>query len=555
MTSAGKRLRPYQKEDLLFYIQNPRCANLSAPGTGKTPSVCVYLYWLWRERGKRSAWVMPKSLLKKNRQEILNFTNFEDQDVLIFDGNPKQRNRLLENSKAKVWLMGFRRFADDWQALKRAHPDFDLLCVDEIHMGFGGAQSNQTKQMWAATDPINPDRFNRFLAMTGTLINGKLETAYPTIKVLEPSYYKDHDAFLNVHAVFDFWGGISGWRNHSKLQQILEKHAIRRTFRSVYGANQVITSVERVPMGKVQRRKYEEFRKFARLDVGSRFLCGQGIEAVEVLRLRQIMAHPENVTLPTEWNDKGKPVEFRDFNLLGKNETTGKDERLEVHLIDHRNSEEPLLIFAAFKKEVERIFELVSAKGLRVGKIHGGIPLKQRSKVDHDFRSGEVDVVVATLETASVGFNWGHVDHIIFVSLDYKDTNFIQARRRAERGSRNTPLRVTVLEYEASIDQAIFAIVERKSNDAHLVDEEQTKIVLSAQAGAHSKDGAKSPSKSWSKYEDVTTEVNSKIRSQQNSQVASRTEYEAASQAEADAIARVTAFNNILRSVLDAQGN
>lgn len=473
-----KKLRDYQVADLAFYIRERRCANLSDPGTGKTPSVCVYFYWLWKEQQKRSVWVMPKSLLKKNKQEILEFTHFKDEDVLIFDGTPKQRQKLLENSDAKVWLMGFRRFADDWRTLKKTHPDFDLLCVDEIHMGFGGAESNQTEQMWAATAAKNYDKFDRFLAMTGTLVNGKLDTAYPTIKVIEPRYYPMHQTFLNIHAIKDFWGSICGWRNHARLGQILQKHSIRRSFESVYGKNEVVTQVERVPMGKTQRKKYDEFKKRAVLDLGDRFLSSDGVEAVQTTRLRQIMAHPENVRLPVKWDAEGKPIEFKEYNLLGRNEPTGKDDRLDVHLTDHRNSEEPIIIFAAFKKEVDRIAELAKKKGLNVGKIHGGVSMKQRGWVDEQFRAGNLDVVVATPETAAVGFNWGHVDHIVFVSIDYKDTNYIQARRRAERGVRAKPLRVTVLEYEDSIDQAIFAIVERKSKDAHLVDETQAKIEL-----------------------------------------------------------------------------
>ena len=58
----------------------------------------------------------------------------------------------------------------------------------------------------------------------------------------------------------------------------------------------------------------------------------------------------------------------------------------------------------------------------------------------------------------------------MFVSLDYKDSNFKQAYRRMMREPRKTHLRISVYEYERSIDQRIFAIVNRKSQDANLVD-------------------------------------------------------------------------------------
>lgn len=470
---SKKTLRDYQVADLSFYISNERCANLSDPGTGKTPSVCVYAYWLWNEKKERTIWVMPKSLLKKNKEELLEFTHFTDEDVQIYDGTPKQREKILANSEGKIWLMGFRRFADEWRELLDRHPDFNALIVDEIHMGFGGAKSNQTLQMFAAMKKLK-----RFLAMTGTLINGRLDSAYPTIKVIEPRYYGTHQSFLNIHGIYDEWGSVVGWRNHHRLSEIFGRHMIRRTFESIYGKNEVITNVELVEMGKQQRAKYDEFEKKAILDLGDRFMSSDGVEAVQTTRLRQIMAHPENVTLPIRWDDEGKPVEFKDYNLLPKGAMTGKDERLEVHLADHKNTGEPLIIFAAMQKEVDRIAEMCRKRGFKVGKIHGQVSTKERARVDEQFRNRVLDVVVASPETAAVGYNWGFVDHIIFASIDYKDSNYIQAKRRAERGTREKPLRVTVLEYEKSIDQRIFKIVERKSLDANKVDKTNPTINL-----------------------------------------------------------------------------
>lgn len=472
-----KSLRDYQLVDLSFYMQNPRCANLSDPGTGKTPPTCVYMYWLWTQKNARTFFVMPKSLLKKNAEELIEFTHFTEEDVVIYDGTPKQREKLRQNSKAKVWLMGFRRFADEWRDLKKLHPDFNALIVDEIHMGFGGHTSNQTTQMYQSMKYLE-----YFVAMTGTLINGRLDSAYPTIKVIEPRYYSSHQSFLSQHGIFDVYGSLCAWKGHDKLARIFRQHTIKRAFIDVYGQNQVVTQTEVVPMAKKQREIYDTFQKEAVLELEDQFMDAGGVEAVAVTRLRQIMAHPENVTLPVKWDEDGKPIEFKDYNLLNKNELTGKDERLMVHLADHKNTGEPLIIFAALKKEIDRIEMLCLKQGFKVGKIHGGVPAKKRAQIDERFRAGSLDIVVASPETASVGYNWGHVNHIIFASIDYKDSNYIQARRRAERGVRNLPLRVTVLEYERSVDQKIFAVVERKSNDAHLVDKTNAKIKFKSKA-------------------------------------------------------------------------
>lgn len=81
-------------------------------------------------------------------------------------------------------------------------------------------------------------------------------------------------------------------------------------------------------------------------------------------------------------------------------------------------------------------------------------------------------------ETTAVGYNWGFVNHVIFASIDYRDVNFQQAVRRTIRGKRDVPLWVTILEYENSIDQKKFKIVNRKSSDLHKVDSTYERLEL-----------------------------------------------------------------------------
>jgi len=453
--SEKPQLRTYQIADLAFYIANPKCANLSDPGTGKTPSVCVYAYWLWTEKKIRSAWVMPKSLLKKNRDELLRFTHFTPDDIVIIDG-PREKRAKLMASDAKVFLMGFDRWSADWTTMIEMHPDLKALLVDEIHLGYGSMSAQRTKQMVQSARHME-----RFLAMTGTLINGRLDSAYPTIHVIEPRYYGSDKAFINYHAIKDDYGTIIGWQNHHKLAAILGRHAIRHSFEEVYGKEAKVIIREEVEMSEQQRKAYDQFEANAILELQDEFLSSGGVGGVHALRCRQIMQHPETFG-------------------IAHGEVNGKDQRLIIHLVDHYNAQKPLIIFAVFQPEQERIVELVNRVGLRPGLINGNVSAPQRARVDEAFRKGEIDVMVASPATAGIGFNWEHVDHIVFTSLDYMDSSFVQGYRRAIRGVREKPLRITVLEYKDSIDQRIFQIVERKSEDAHKVDPTREKLKLRA---------------------------------------------------------------------------
>ena len=460
-------LREDQVADLAFYIANPKCMNLSDPGTGKTPSVCVWIYYLWTEHGVGTAWVMPKRLLKKNRDELLRFTHFAPEDVVILDGTPKQIEAQL-NSGAKVFLMGFRRWALSWEQL----PSYvKAVPVDEFHMGFKSATSAQTRELFRA---FHTKRMEYFLPMTGTLIEGKLSSAYPAIHIIEPRYYANEQAFLYQHAIYDYNDKIIGWKNHEKLKAIFGRHAIRRTFASIYGEQEIVVIPEVVDMTPRQRKMYDEFHEKAILELEKFYLDGTQ-PGVAFIRARQLMEHPN------EFPDLTNPGQFID---IMPGETPGKEELLEIHLEDHNNTGKPLIIFSALVPQQRRLAKLLDRYGRKYAIINGSVSQKESDEADRAFRAGEITDLICSPLCASVGFNWGfcgdvEVDHMIFVSCDYNDTTFLQAVQRAVRGKRTSPLRVTTLEYADSIDQRIFSIIYRKSVDAHKVDPTRPIIQLS----------------------------------------------------------------------------
>lgn len=448
-------LREYQEEDLLFLAANERALLLHDPGTGKTPPVCVYMYWLWHVHQTGTCWVMPKSLLRKNRDELLRFTPLTEDQVVIIDGTPKQRQEQMARA-AVVFLMGFKRFSDDWRQLKTAHPHLGCVVVDEFHMGYGGHYSKRTQSLYQAMR-----YFPRFVGMTGSLINGRLDSAYPAVAIIEPRYYFSYEAFLAEHAIRDpFDDTITGWRNHEKLGLILQHHSRRVTVEQVYGEEEKFFVRDRCQLNAKQEKAYRELEMFAIAELEDGKVIEGLLPGVNTIRCRQIMQCPEvlGVQAPTE--------------------LTGKDERLLIHLADHKNTGEPLIIYAVFNQEVDRLVKLCEKQGFRVGRIDGTVPAKKRAEYDEQFRARQLDIIVATEETSGVGWNWGHVNHIIYASCDYKDTNFEQSYRRAIRGVRTIPLRITLLEYDDSIDQRIFQIITTKSDHAHKVDQTKNRIPL-----------------------------------------------------------------------------
>lgn len=559
-------LRGYQVDDLAYAIAHERSLFLHDPGCGKTPPTCVYLWYQWKERGATSLWTQPKSLLGKNKRELLKFTDFEDHEVAIlrtdwapipeggtnlptmdrvrqeqfadeviikkpngapcskgdkvpfevveqwkamgldvgYEFNwvwevhkPNQklpvgtllRSDMLKELKAeglklkvrrtyftrdvvekvidtiaaarvqgaKVILCSFHFHREHWERVLEQFPDLGCLAIDEMHMGYGGIESQTTQALYGTMR-----KAKCFIGMTGTLLNGKLDSVYPAIHVIEPRYYPlGYSDFRRQHVAYeDDYGRVLAWKSVEKVGQILLNHGVRRTFEEVYGKEDVIFQPADIDMNPLMREAYDEFHEAAMLELSDgRFLDGS-LPGVSVIRARQIMAHPET------------------FGLC-KGEETGKDEWLHIQVTDAIMRGENLLIFSVHIPEQERIVRLLESMGRRVGLMNSSVSGPKREKIDLAFTSGQLDDVVGSPQTMAVGWNWEHVDHVIPVSYDYQDVNWLQSYRRASRGTRTKTLRVTFPRYWQSIDFRVLDIIKEKSILANQVDPTRPVLNLS----------------------------------------------------------------------------
>lgn len=451
-------MRDYQIADLAYYIANPKCMNLSDPGTGKTPSVCVYQQYLWEHCQVRTAWVQPKGLMEKNRRELLRFTDFKPDDIVIVDGSPAQVKAALA-SDAKVFLMGPRRWTLSWKGLPS---DCTALIVDEQQKCFKRPESAATQSMMEA---FRSKRFTYYLAMTGTLVSGSLDTAYPAIAVIEPRYYVSYKHFMTYHGVYNFEGKLIGFRNHDKISRILGTHAIRRTFSEIYGDQEIVYQTQYASMTDRQRELFETFKEDAVLELEKFYLTGTE-PGVAFIRARQIQETPNRIP---DLTSPGDTVDILEGELPGKLQL------LTQHLEDHHDLNQPCLVFTPMVQQQNQLLHLAREVGLRTELINGSVSMKERDDINVKFDNGELDCIICSPECADVGLNlqWSggrETAHVIFVSSPYLDDTCLQAIRRAVRGKRESPLRVTFMAYEDSLDQRIFSILKRKSVDAHLVD-------------------------------------------------------------------------------------
>jgi len=446
MADPDAELRLNQIADLAWMMQRKKGILAHDPGVGKTPPVCVYIYWLWLENKVGTCWSMPKSLLKKNKAELLRFTDFKEDEVVIIDGDKEDREECLRKG-AKVLLMGFKRYTEDWQLIKATHPHMGAVIIDESHLGYTTWDSKNCQELYKSLH----NGFEYLFVMTGSFIKGRLTSAFPIIHMIEPRYYGSLGGFKRFHEMVDGNGMFLGWQNHDKIGRIMYDHGIRRTFVDEYGPEAKVLQLADSIMDPVHKSIYQEWHDKAMLELEDEFLAAPNA-AVHALRARQILAHPETFLIP-RWG----------------NRTTARDERLITELQDVKHTGERYVLFSCFVPEIERLGRIGEKVGLRTGLLHGGITSARRSATELSFRNGELDFLAINPTVAGVGYNWPFLQRLGFTSLDYGDDSVFQAYRRGIRGARDTALLINFFGYKNTVDWRIRSVIEAKSRDANKV--------------------------------------------------------------------------------------
>jgi hypothetical protein len=464
------QLRPEQAETVRKFVTYPRWLDRSHAGTGKTPPACVYSLYVVTKMQKICIWLQPTSLLKKNLGELLAWTGLSKDQIKVVEGTPAAKRDILLDPNVKIFLMtadafktyGYPRFKSC------AHLVGAIIC-DEPHNYFRGYTSQRT-QAFDTFCHENKKLHVKFLTATPTPY-GKLTSAYIYCRTFKHDYYHTYRYFKMVHEVLNEDGDVIGWQDHQVLEALMSAYSHCNTVKDVYGEVDEYIHREQIELEGKHKEIYLKFEDAGLLELQTAISKDIEVSGGNTLRCRQILNHPHRMAIPNKWDDAGNPIGYETHNLLGT-KPTGKDLKIKEYLEEG----EPVIIFAPFQHEHEHLLEVVTKGGYKGAIINGTIPKNQRDKVDADFRAGLLDCVIASPKTAGVGYNWGHVNTVIFHSMDYGDDDFTQAIARAKRGIRTETLRIILLEYVDTIEQLMLVKVHRNSVSSNKISKENPVI-------------------------------------------------------------------------------
>lgn len=125
--------------------------------------------------------------------------------------------------------------------------------------------------------------------------------------------------------------------------------------------------------------------------------------------------------------------------------------------------DEPLIAWTIHRDVTTALAQQLTAErpDARIRTLDGSTPHEARDEAVTAFQAGDVDVLIAQIVAAGVGLTLTRGSTALFVETDWTPANVVQAEDRQHRIGQTSPVQITTLIAENTLDARIHAVLAR----------------------------------------------------------------------------------------------
>lgn len=470
----------YQTADVRFMVDCPNPMNGNQPGTGKTLETIATVFEAGLNEGPRLV-IAQKSALDTVWME--NLEQWQEQYVILARGDAAAKRKAIVEAYRlyrigePYWLVTNIETVR-YNGIYTVHPEtlkktlvdvewpfeeisqihWDVVVVDEFHkLGLNNTDTLASKTMF------DIKAFKK-IDLSGTPMGGKPVKLFSVLHHLEPQEFSSKWGFINMwlettpgERSVDV-GGVKPDKEQA-FSEMLSRYMVRRLKSEVlpWLPPKDHINIWATLEGK-QLEQYTTFAEDAEIRIEEENLSAAGILA-EYMRLKQfancvqtlkrkkvydprLQCHVEKI-IPYPTEDSCKlPHAMRILGELG----IEKDEP----------SDEGAIIFSQFAKEVDMICGYIAKQGIKVDKLTGATKDADRTRVQNEFKNGDLQVLVMNTMAGGTSINaLERANTVIFMDETWNPDDQEQAADRAHRGAKEDQVTVYTIRTKGTIEEYI----------------------------------------------------------------------------------------------------
>jgi len=450
-------LYPYQREDVEWIIQHPRCIVGSVMGLGKSIEAMAVADKL---QTRHNLIVCKKTMVSS---WFWMLDQWLGEGALTPHENNQYEHKLagLDLSAPRFVVVNYDLISIEKYRNLLFDVKWDMIIWDEAH-ALKNHDAKRTRNAYLIVPGVP-----RLLFMTGTPIRNTPLDLYPLFRMMNPREYRNWHMWRDWFCVVEeeeIWmkpkGSsrprprlikriLPGTKNEDALRNLLSHYMIRRekneVMKDLPPKQYRIVPIELGP----ERVQYDTMKAeyFALLDSGVEITAPAAI--AQLTRLRQICCDantllPESPRVSTPSNKTLALLDVID-------ETSGK-----------------LVVFTYFERYASILCSVLKEKKIPYRTITGKIPSNERLRAELDFQNdADVKVLVGTIGAAGEGLTLTAADTVVFCDLAWTPATIEQCEDRVygrvDKGLETTKnVLIVDLFCQQTVEQHVHDVVRAK---------------------------------------------------------------------------------------------